>query len=123
MEQTAEDHNVGQCDPLAGQEGGVLQLLVELLQHSLGLLLGSAVLLLRQNAQQGEDPGTGGRHNLVVGEGDPLLDLGLHEGALSAAQLLVGQQVGDGIGLAQVLSFGGLKGGHLRAHIVLMTWH
>jgi len=118
VEEAAEDHNVGQGDPLTGEEGGVLQLLVELLQHSLGFLLGSAVLLLWQDAQQWEDPGTGGRHNLVVGEGDPLLDLGLDEGALSTAQLLVGQQVSDGIGLAQELAFGSLKSGHLMIRII-----
>ena len=116
QEEIASHGDVGQGHPLPHEEGGVEQVGVEHAHHPGEVLPGPlrGGLVLLHQPQDGEDPGACRGQDLGVCEGDPLLDEGLLDGVLAAAELLGGEVVGDGVGLEEARAVGVLVGGDLE---------
>lgn len=109
-------HNdVSQGDALANKVSVVQEVFIERGHGLLDVLLGAVGvgLVKLHNAETGEDPGAGSGEYVSVGEVEPLEDLGLGDGILASAKLIVGYVVGDGVALEQAQTIIAFKGRYL----------
>merc|ERR1712012_1184276 len=76
-EHGASHGNISQTESLTDKEGSGEKMIVQSLESSLDVLLGSlgGSLVVLHDPHRGEDPGTGGWQNLVIGHAHPLHNL------------------------------------------------
>ncbi len=106
----AGDNNVGQGEPLPDEVSPSEQVGVQVAHGLLDALLCAVgvLLVVGHDAHDRVDPRAGGGKDFGVGEGQPLEDLGLADLVGTAAELVVGDEPGDGVALGEANAVLGL---------------
>merc|ERR1719282_839885 len=102
-EHGASHGNVGQTESLTNKESSGEKMIVQSLEGSLDVLLGSlgGSLVVLHDPHRGEDPGTGGRQDLIVSHTHPLHNLSSSSSISAPTKFIICHIVGNSIGLCQ----------------------
>ena len=122
-QQISGERHISQSEPLPDQKSPRLEESVDkgehLAHHALSLLQAGRARL--HEAQTRVDPAGDGGDHVLAAVAEPLEHFGPVL-AGGAAELVVGDVVGDGVGVAQA-EVGGLEGGHLGALVARGELH
>merc|ERR1712012_592151 len=95
--------NISQTESLTNKESSGEKMIVESLESSLDVLLGplGGSLVVLHDPHRGEDPGTGGRQDLVICHAHPLHNLSSSSSITAPTKFIISNIVGNSVGFCQ----------------------